>query len=62
MASYSIIDYVMLHEKANNGEISEKEFKNAYKSMRKDDETPYNEKEKIVIKELYKDIIKFSIF
>lgn len=62
MASYSLIDYVELHEKANEGAITEKEFKSIFKQMQKDDETPYNDKEKIVIKELYKDVVKFSLF
>ena len=62
MAWYSLIDYVNLHEDYMQDKISLKEFKAQFKLMQKEDETPYNEKEKIVIKELYKEVAGWKLF
>lgn len=56
MGSYLLIDYIMLREDCVEENIDETEFTTRYKQMYEDDETLYNEKEKIIINELYEEI------
>ncbi|HOK39511.1 MAG TPA: hypothetical protein PLD27_00525 [bacterium] len=62
MCYYSLIDYINLREYYYQNKIDENEFKKRFKELQKKDKTPYNDKEKIVIKEIYKEIAGWSIF